>query len=112
MSSLYARYINFISQITKCRKNALTNLLRLIRRDCRSRTGANLRYIMLKTNVSDISKLDINITKKLKYMENAENEQWKIKVANELIDCKYGELTIAGFTHVELDEIKDYVCTV
>ena len=31
---------------------------------------------------------------------NAENEQWKIKVANDITDCKYGELMIAGTLRV------------
>ena len=109
--SLYSRYINFISQILKCQKKVLTNLLRLIKKDCRSRTGANLRNIMLKTKISNISQLDKNLIRKLKYMECTEQERWKIEFANELINCRHGALIVAGFTNAEIDSIKDYICT-
>ena len=67
---------------------------------------------MLKTNVSDINQLEISLVRKLKYMENNEDEQWKINIANELINCRHGDVMIAGFTSKEIDDIKEYVCTI
>ena len=63
---------------------------------------------MLKTNVSDINQLEISLVRKL----NNEDEQWKINIANELINCRHGDVMIAGFTSKEIDDIKEYVCTI
>ena len=54
--SLYSRYVNFMNQITESSKPAMTNLLASIKYDkvCQSRTGSNLRHIMLRTGRTTI----------------------------------------------------------
>jgi len=63
ISSLYSRFVKFVDKIELCKKYALRNLLHAIKYDCRSKTGSNLRKIMLKTGrncVDDICIKDIN----------------------------------------------------
>ena len=109
--SLYSRYVNFINQITECSKPAMTNLLATIKYDCQSRTGSNLRHMMLRTGRTTIQDINANLIKNLVYKDIPEYEEWKIDVMNELIDCQHGMLIIHGFSNSEIKDITNYVCT-
>ena len=54
---LISRFLGFISQIEKSQKVLPKTLLQLIRNDCRSVTGSNLRNILLLSNKDDTSHL-------------------------------------------------------
>ena len=61
--SLLKRFVNFVNSIESSKKPVLRNILKIVKEDCRSTTGSNLRKIMLelgKRHVNEISKVDIN----------------------------------------------------
>ena len=94
----------------KCTKKFMTNLLQLIKNDCRSRTGANLRNIMLRTTTTNIVQLESTDVKKLIYKEIPKPDEWKITTVKELVDCQHNILSIPGFNHQEIEEIKHHIC--
>ena len=67
MFSLFKRLIRFIQKIGSCKKGALKTLLRAVKHDCRSTTGANLRKIMLRVNKHNVDNLHVEDIDKLEY---------------------------------------------
>ena len=111
MFSLMKRFVNFVTSITSSKKSVLRNMLAIVKRDCRSTTGRNLRKIMLllnKTNIENISKDDL---KTLQYHPAPPDDEWKIQLAKELIKVKHNELIIVNLNTAERDEIMDHILT-
>ena len=57
MLSLYTRFLNFINSIKNSSKGILKNMLDLIKYDCQSTTGRNLRKLLLSTEKAHIEEL-------------------------------------------------------
>ena len=47
----------------------------------------------------------------IKYHEVQESEVYRVDFIKEIVELKYGELVVPGFTVEELEEIQDYLCT-
>ena len=91
-------------------KYALVQLLETILRDVRCTTGSNLRTIMLmagKNRIEDLEVCEIDI----KYHELLESEAWRVDFIKEVVELKYGDLDVPGFTAEEFEEIQDFLCT-
>ena len=59
---LLKRFVSFVENIANSAKTVLRNMLSVVKHDCRSTTGRNLRNIMIlvgKSNVNNISKDDL-----------------------------------------------------
>ena len=83
--SLFKRYIKFVDSIESSSKSVRKRMLRIVRRDCRSNTGKNLRKLMRiagKTSIDDLKKGDFN---DLIFNEIPEVEEWKIRLAENLL---------------------------
>ena len=77
-------------------------MMSLVKEDCRSTTGKNLRYILLKTRSASTSNLDWNT---LEYHSTPAHEVWKINFAKDLIEQQ-------SFSNDEnLKEILEYMLT-
>ena len=86
-------------------------MLSIIKQDCRSTTGRNLRKLMLflnKTSINDISKDDFA---KLTYNVIPPGEEWKINLAKEIIDVKNNHLDIGTLDNAEADDILEFILT-
>ena len=86
--SLFKKYIKFVDSIESSSKSVLKRMLRIVRRDCRTNTGQNLRKFMRiagKTRIDDLKKGDFN---DLIYTEIPAREERKIRLAEELIEMK------------------------
>ena len=111
MFSLYKRYVKFIDSIRTSSKAILRKMLSVVIHDCRSNTGQNLRKLMKiagKSKVDDIRKSDFE---DLIYNDIPEGNEWKIKLAEEIIELKNGTLKIDFLTHKEINEILTHVVT-
>ena len=109
--SLFKRYIKFVDSIESSSKSVLKRMLRIVRRDCRSNTGKNLRKLMQiagKTSIDDLKKGDFN---DLIYNEIPEGEEWKIRLAEELIEMKNGIMDVKILTSNEINEILTCIIT-
>ena len=108
---LISRFLGFISQIEKSQKVLPKTLLQLIRNDCRSVTGSNLRNILLLSNKDDTSHLTQTDIKSMVYMPVPEQNEWKVDMLSELINVKWGEVVIEGFEAEEIDAVIEEIST-
>ena len=111
MNMLMKRFLAFLNQIENSKKSIPKKILRCVKNDARSNTGANLRRIMLlvnKVKVCDVTKKDID---EVKYAEVPPEDEWKVGMVREIIDIKYSRLDVENFNKEELNEILDYLCT-
>ena len=103
-------FLTFVDRIKSSSKIALKNVFNVVRYDCQSVTGSNLRNIMLlvdKTNIDDLGVDDYN---KVSYHEIPQQECWRIDLINEMVDALWGENIVEGFSRDELGYMLGYAC--
>ena len=105
MFSLFKRYIKFIANIESSSKSVLRRLLRTVRCDCRSNTGRNLRKLMRISGKMSIDELNLISN------EIPVGEEWKRKLAEEVIEMKNGIMDVDILTSDEVNEILTYIVT-
>ena len=109
-SILISRYLKFINMIRKSGKKEIVELLNLVKSDVRTTTGHNLRSIMIQTGKSSIE--DLTVEKEdLKYHEVPDAEAWRIDFLKEVVELRYGDLEVSGFSLNELMDIQESICT-
>ena len=107
---LIQRYLSFIVRIESSKKGALRTLLNIVKKDSRTVTGSNLRFIMLlanKNTIEEVTKTKVVV----KYQEVSEENNWKPNFVKEIVDIRHKKLTVEEFEKDELDEILEYLCT-
>ena len=88
LKQLYKRYLTFISKIENSGKTPLKTLLNLSKNDVRTRTGKNLRMLMIllgKKSVDDLAAEDID---SMEYYKAPERELWRVNFLEELIEAR------------------------
>ena len=109
--TLISRFLGFISQIEKSKKILPNVLLQLIKRDCRSITGSNLRNILLMSSKDDISDLTRTDIDSMVYMPVPDHDKWRINMVEELINIKRGELLIEEYEAEHIDYMINEIST-
>ena len=102
--------MSFIEKIKKSSKSTLKQLLDVVKDDVRLTTGHNLRTIMMLTNKNTIEELNVGNVD-FDYYKVEENDDWKVKIAKELIEIRSGDLEVPGMEVEELKEILEFICT-
>ena len=108
---LQKRFLSFIDQILKSKKRLPKLMLNVIKDDIRSTTGKNLRGILLQTNKLNVNQLTVSDSQQLNYHPIDENQKRKIKVIKEVLSTRNEELTVDGFSSMELEEILFHLCS-
>ena len=108
---LIRKFLSFIGQLEKCPKKLVGNLLRLIKHDVNSTTGANLRQISMLCNKNNINDLNTNDADMVEYHPIPEDELWRVNIIRDNIDARQNNTVIEGFSIDELDGYMDFVCT-
>ena len=103
--SLYKRYLQFIDNIKLSKKTSLKKMLDVVKSDCRSNTGRNLRKLMKRVGKSTIDDVSTDDLRKLTYNELQIDDTWKINMAQEILELKNSNITD------ELDEILLHIVT-
>ena len=104
------RYLTFIRNIQKSEKKPLRNLLNLVKSDARTRTGSNLRRLMILSGKNTIEEvLDSNID--FVYHKLEEDQNWKVNMLAEIIDVLNGEKIIEDSETDDLTDILEYLFT-
>ena len=106
---LFKRYIKFIGNIESSSKSVLRRMLRTVRCDCRSNTGRNLRKLMRSSGTMSIDELKKGDFENLIYNEIPVGEEWKRKLAEELVERKNGIMDVDILTADEVNEILTYI---
>ena len=81
--ALLKRFLNFVTMIASSTKRVFRSMLSVVKNDCRSTTGNNLRKIMLmlnKNNLDPIAKYDLS---NLLYAKVPPDDEWKVTLAKE-----------------------------
>ena len=66
---------------------------------------------MLLCDKNSIDNLTPDDAMNIKYHEPPEEETWRLGVLDELLEVKYGDLTVPGFDSEELAMMQSYICT-
>ena len=82
------RFFTMIKQIRNSKKEILKVLLCEIERDVRSNTGYNLRRLLLHTDRSDISQIQLSDIDDLPYFDLPEDEEWRAEMLKHLLDMR------------------------
>ena len=109
--TLLKRFLKFVESIQSSEKMVLKKMLAMIKQDCRSTTGRNLRKIMLLLGKTDFDKISSDDFRDQIYVQVPSEEEWKIHLAKELLQAKNDEVVIDNFTHGQLDEILNTILT-
>ena len=86
-------------------------MLQTVQNDARSTTGSNLRKILIQTNKNNVERLEVEDYSSIKYHELHESEAWKVGLAKELTDAKFGRVNIENMNIDEVCNTLDYICT-
>ena len=109
-SVLMRRFLNFLEQIEKSGKEGCKMLLRTVKNDTNSITGSNLRNILLETEKISIQELSPSDCLQIKYFPLNEEENWKVRILNELIDATNEQLGVSNFDIEELQTMFNHAC--
>ena len=65
----------------------------------------------MMTDCRSVDELKPDIVNEIKYNQIMEEDKWRVKIIKEILDIKYGGLTIPeGWTTDELEEILKFAC--
>ena len=109
--TLLEAFMNFTKKLSNSPKKSVKNVYDLIRKDCRSVTGSNIRNIYLECAVDEHRPFsDINI-KTQDFFSSPPEAEWKIPIIRELIDMRDDLKGNAGFTKEDIEYTLEYLCT-
>ena len=103
-------FLTFVDRIKSSNKIALKNVFNVVKYDCQSVTGSNLRNIMLLVDKTNIDSLCVSDSLNIPYHEIPQEELWRVDLINETVDTLWGENTVEGFTRDEISSILGYAC--
>ena len=109
--TLISRFLGFIEQIRKSRKMIPKLLLSQISHDVRSTSGKNLRNILLQTEKYDVDELVKSDVRCISYHQLDEEDDWKARLLNELIDTREEKLNLDEFNENEIGDLITFICT-
>ena len=108
---LLERFLSFLQQIEKSKKQVPKHLLSFIKHDVQSITVSNLCNLLLLTDKHSIDDLSKDNIRKLRYHRTEENDKWKVQLIREITGVKFGTLEVHNFSNEELKEILSHLCT-
>ena len=82
-------------------------MLNLVKQDCRSITGRNLRKIQLMVNQDVFADANPHLPP---YCTIPVNEKWRIALVREIMDAKSGIREVVNFSIKELNTINELAC--
>ena len=85
-------------------------MLNLIISDVRSKTGGNLRKILLNTDKSNVSEITRKDIENIQYHPLSDNMMWKGRLISELIGKREGQVMINEFSDEEATSMIDFLC--
>ena len=111
-NTLLKRFLGFLLQIEKSCKLPSMNLLKIIKHDVRSTTGANLRNIMLLLGHDKVEDIQIRDINDVVYATVKPEDSWKVEMLREMIEVVNDELRLENLTLEEIFYSMNYICTI
>ena len=110
-SILVKRFLKFVEQLDKTKKSALKGGFNLVKDDCRTTTGSNLRKIMLLLEKDTTASLVNSDASEIIYSPVPVSETWRINFVHELIEIKSGAFEVKSFSYEEINDILKDIST-
>ena len=109
--SILKAFISFVNKLQHSPKDVVRDVFHLIKEDCRSTTGSNIRNINRDCAVDQVHPFaEVNIEKKDFFPAPADSA-WKVPLILELINMRDGESNVTGWTKEEMNFALEYLCT-
>ena len=86
-------------------------MLDLIKYDCQSTTGRNLRKLLLLTEKAHIEELRFDDLKNMCFHDVPQGGNWKVRLAKEIMDVRNKTLEIDNWNPASLDGIMGEILT-
>ena len=117
MTSIFQRYLGFMSGLLSSSKDCLSSLARLVLNDKGSLSSQNIETIKEKSGLEDVLAVSPQaVADEMIYYEVPFGEEWRVDMLKELLSLKrkkceldFGEL--APFTNKEIDDLIEFVAT-
>ena len=109
--SIFKAFISFVNKLQYSPKEVVRDVFQLIKGDCRSITGSNIRNINLDCAVDQVHPFaEVNIEKKDFFPAPADSA-WRVSLIQELINIRDGDSNATGWTKEEVKDTLEYLCT-
>ena len=99
------RFLSFLLQMKCSPKKIPRFLLNIVKNDVRSKTGFNLRMIMILLKKKHIDDIEMNY---LMYAPVTRDDVWKVELVKEFLEVKHDELQLDNLSREEVDIIIMY----
>ena len=109
--SLLKRFMNFTNKLMCSRKTAAKNLFKIIRHDCRSTTGRNLRKIMHYCGNIQISEITSKEISEKSYHHTPVPEIWRLDLVKELLEIRNDNCDLHVWKTEEITDCIRFLCT-
>ena len=106
---LQKRFINFSSKIMKSDKTAVRNLFHIVKNDCQSVTGRNLRFLMTFYDKGSIDELHKENIIPRPYAGLKDEDEWRVDFIKELVNVRNGQIELNGFDKDDITLMLDFV---
>ena len=112
MKQIMVKYTNFTRRLATSSKPMPREILLNAIHDVRTPTGNNMRFIILKLGLSDVSEINEQSIESCDYNFLDPDEDWRVNVIRNVVDIKHGVSFLDGDWSTDaLDEMLNYACT-
>ena len=109
--AIFKAFISFVNKLQYSPKEVVRDVFQLIKGDCRSITGSNIRNINLDCAVDQVHPFaEVDIEKKDFFPAPADSA-WRVSLIQELINIRDGDSNATGWTKEEVKDALEYLCT-
>ena len=109
--SIMKRFVNFCDQLRHSKKLVLNMMIKHCENNSQSKTGHNLRTILLKTEKTNISQIDSASINSQKYFRIPDGEEWRVDFLKELIEVRNDPALLENFSIEEIEDFIHFACT-
>ena len=109
--ALISRFVGFICKLASSRKEVLRRTFDVLKGDCRSTTGANIRNIRLESQTGLSEQLSAKCVSELKFHPVPPEEEWRIDLVKDLMSMRENGIHVDTMNKDELITMLEYLCT-
>ena len=109
--TIMKRFLKFCEQLRVSNKSVLKSMIMHCQDNTMTRTGNNLRTIMLLTNDYSVLQIKPINLYSLTYKDIPEGEEWRVNILKELIDARYDRSMLQDFSYDEINHLIELVST-
>ena len=110
-SEIFKRFIGFTNNLSVSCKKVVRNVYGIIRNDCRTTTGSNMRKIILECEQDSITRIEKKDVDNHPFHHVPTGEEWRIPLVTELLGIRDGVLMPIGWSSSDIRDTLEYLCT-